>query len=230
MSILYLWLNIGSVLFPFLASFHPKAGLSRHWKAFWGGITLSAVVFLVWDAVFTHHGVWGFNDQYLVGPRFWGMPLEEWLFFFCIPYASLFIHFLGVKYYGDRWQFPRKTTQIIYLLMILWAVVQITAFAPRWYTTVNAVFFLLVLILGYIFHKKALCQFLPSYLIILIPFIVVNGILTGTGLPDPVVWYNNAQNMSLRLGTIPLEDFYYAYSMLFLGWMGFERFSAGKPI
>jgi len=45
-----------------------------------------------------------------------------------------------------------------------------------------------------------------------------------------VVWYNNAQNMSLRLGTIPLEDFMYAFSMLFLSWMGYERISAGKPI
>jgi lycopene cyclase domain-containing protein len=64
----------------------------------------------------------------------------------------------------------------------------------------------------------------------MIPFIAINGILTGSGLEQPVVWYNNAQNMSLRLGTIPLEDFMYAFSMLFLSWMGFERISAGKPI
>jgi len=230
LSKLYLLLNIGSILFPIVASFHPKSGLARHWKAYWGGIAISAVVFLVWDAVFTQHGVWGFNDQYLLGPRFWGMPLEEWMFFFCIPYASLFIHFLGVKYYGDRWQFPRKITYMIYSLMTLWAVFQIIAFAPRWYTTVNAVFFLLILFLGYIFHPKALHQFLPSFLIIMIPFITINGILTGSGLEEPVVWYNNAQNMSLRLGTIPLEDFSYAFSMLFLSWMGFERISAGKPI
>ena len=43
----------------------------------------------------------------------------------------------------------------------------------------------------------------------------MNGILTGTGISEPVVWYNNAENMGIRIGTIPVEDIGYAFSMLF---------------
>ena len=53
-----------------------------------------------------------------------------------------------------------------------------------------------------------------SYVVILIPFFLVNGILTGSGLPEPIVWYNDAENFGLRLGTIPVEDAIYNLGML----------------
>ena len=46
------------------------------------------------------------------------------------------------------------------------------------------------------------------------PFFLVNGILTGSGLPEPIVWYNDAENFGLRLGTIPVEDAIYNLGML----------------
>ena len=51
---------------------------------------------------------------------------------------------------------------------------------------------------------------------LLIPFFIVNGILTGTGIDEPVVWYNNAENLSIRILTIPIEDIFYGFELIIL--------------
>ncbi|MCB0409065.1 MAG: lycopene cyclase domain-containing protein, partial [Flavobacteriales bacterium] len=64
--------------------------------------------------------------------------------------------------------------------------------------------------------KHLLQRFYVSYPIILIPFLLINGILTGSFIENEVVWYNDMENLGIRLFTIPIEDFAYAFSMIFL--------------
>ena len=54
------------------------------------------------------------------------------------------------------------------------------------------------------------------YAILLIPFIIVNGILTGSWIEAPIVSYNPAENMGIRLLTIPIEDIFYGFEMILL--------------
>jgi lycopene cyclase domain-containing protein len=49
----------------------------------------------------------------------------------------------------------------------------------------------------------------------LIPFFIVNGILTGSFIEGEVVWYNNNENLGIRILTIPIEDIVYAFNMLY---------------
>lgn len=43
-------------------------------------------------------------------------------------------------------------------------------------------------------------------------FFPVNGILTGSGLPSPIVNYNSDAILNIRIGTIPIEDAVYGYA------------------
>lgn len=92
------------------------------------------------------------------------------------------------------------------------------------YTFVNYVFLEFILFIGFFFGLQYLQRFYIAFLIILVPFFIVNGILTGTGIEEPVVWYNNAENLGIRLLTIPIEDIGYAFTMLFGNVFLIEKF------
>lgn len=47
------------------------------------------VVFAAWDIAATRAGHWHFSDRYVLGPRWFGLPVEEWLFFVVIPLCAL---------------------------------------------------------------------------------------------------------------------------------------------
>jgi lycopene cyclase domain-containing protein len=89
---LYLVLDILTILFPFLFSFYSKANFSKKWKYLWIAILIPGTIFLIWDEIFTQLNVWGFNPEYLTGIYLGSLPLEEVLFFICIPYACVFTY------------------------------------------------------------------------------------------------------------------------------------------
>lgn len=220
---LYLLLNLGSISIPFAYSFEKKMRFIKHWKAVFLSLTIVASVFLIWDAIFTANGVWGFNPDYHINFLLLGMPFEEWLFFFCIPYASIFIHY-SLAYFKPNLLISEKVTKLITVFFIVILIPVIILNTDKAYTFVNYSFVFFVLLMGFFFGIKYLQRFYLSFLIILVPFFIVNGILTGTGLEEPVVWYNNAENLGIRLLTIPIEDIGYAFTMLFGNVLLIERF------
>jgi len=68
------------------------------------------------------------------------------------------------------------------------------------------------------------------YVVTLIPFFIVDGILTGSFIPGEVVFYNNAHNLGIRLGTIPVEDMVYGFLMLLMNVTWFEFFRSRRSI
>lgn len=213
MEQLYLWLDLGSLALPLLFSFHPKIKFYKRWPSVLPGILVMALVFIPWDIYFTAQGFWGFNPNYLTGIHWLGLPIEEWLFFFCIPYACMFTHHV-LSSLVHWWPLSKKTTDWVYLMVVLGLIIGLWYGIDQWYTATAFIYALLVLGLTQNTAPQILPTFFMSYLIILIPFFIVNGVLTGSGLPEPVVWYNDTQNFGIRLGTIPLEDTVYNLGML----------------
>jgi lycopene cyclase domain-containing protein len=72
----------------------------------------------------------------------------------------------------------------------------------------------IVLLIAYFDKSKTINAFYFTFLVILIPFVLVNGILTGSFIDGEVVWYNNEENLGIRIFTIPIEDFSYGFSLI----------------
>lgn len=223
MKSLYLLINFFTILFPLIFSFHPKLKFNLNFKPFFLANTAVALAFIGWDMIFTQLGVWGFNHTYVSGLYILNLPIEEILFFICIPFACVFTYHCLNVFYKISW--AEKTERIIILLFIASLFITGFVFYDKLYTSVT--FISLGLCLAALkFGLKV--DFLPKlisiYPVLLIPFFIVNGILTGTGLESPVVWYNNAENMGIRLMTIPLEDVFYGFELILLNVFLYERF------
>ena len=213
MDYLYLLLNLGSLSIPFLFSFHPKLKFYRYWKALFLSIFITMIIYIPWDINFTQNGIWGFNEAYFLGSKIFDLPLEEWLFFICIPYACVFTHYALLHYFPHK-KLSRITTLIISLILIIVLIFGIVLNSEKSYTTLNFLYAFLLLSIVLRSNFKLLQRYFLTFLVMLIPFFIVNGILTGSGIDNEVVWYNNEENLGIRLLTIPIEDTIYAFTLI----------------
>ncbi|MFY0607340.1 MAG: lycopene cyclase domain-containing protein [Cyclobacteriaceae bacterium] len=213
-SALYLVLNLLTISFPLVRSFEPRVNYSSRWKALFPALFITATFFLVWDVIFTRNGVWGFNPDYLVGISLLSLPIEEWMFFFTVPFASVFIYDCIHVFFNKI--STNNATRVATLILGLMLIVLALANQSKSYTFWNFSFAGIYLILIGVLNPVWLGKFWLAYIIHLIPFILVNGILTGSFLESPIVWYNNLQNLAIRIFSIPIEDTIYALLLLLM--------------
>ncbi|WP_312902378.1 lycopene cyclase domain-containing protein [Chryseobacterium taichungense] len=220
---IYLLINFFTVIICFIFSFHHKIRFSRYFSPFLTASLIVGAVFVAWDAWFTKIGVWWFNDKYLLGIRLFGLPLEELLFFICIPFACIFTYYCLDKFFKLDWKpLPQK---IFVLISIFGALLISSWFCDRIYTFIT---FLStgcsLFILYFILKVKWIGKVSFVYLLLMPGFLMVNGILTGTGLESPVVNYNPEHFIGLRILTIPVEDVVYGYELILWNVFLFELF------
>ena len=219
----YLLVITAGVLVPFLFSFHPRLRFWNNIRSFFYGNLITSILFISWDVYFTSIKVWGFNDRYVIGAFFKELPLEEILFFIFIPYACLFsYHCFGI-WKGK--EFSKFNTSRITIILSASLFVLAAVNLDRAYTAVTFILLADFLIfLQFITRPPWLGQFYFTYLIMLIPFFIINGILTGTGLAEPVVWYDAGEIMNVRILTIPVEDVFYGMLLTGLNIFFYEYF------
>lgn len=209
----YLLIDLGCILIPFIASFYPKHSFIKAWKYFFPANILVGLFFIIWDSYFTKWGVWGFNPDYLTGVQLFNLPIEEILFFFCIPYACVFTYFAFTHLFVKN---PlHKIQKVITLILIFILVFGSVYFFDRWYTFLT--FSLTSIYLMYkVFQKQDLSDIYRAFLCIIPFFFISNGILTGSIIESPVVWYNDLENIGIRIFTIPIEDSIYGFLLIAL--------------
>ena len=205
----YLVIDALIILFPLLLSFKWKFKYYQFYKPLFASIFLVGLLYIIWDSIVTFRGDWWFNQAYLSGIELIGLPLEEIMFFIVVPYSCIFIYenleyfVKEKKLYFNKWAWV--SVSIIFIIIGI-------LFYHQDYTILAmfscAAFFIFT------------CAFYPNilkkrnyflYIIIsFIPFLIFNYILTSI----PIVLYNSNAIWGIRLTTIPLEDFFYNFSML----------------
>ncbi|KPH13226.1 lycopene cyclase domain-containing protein [Chryseobacterium sp. ERMR1:04] len=223
----YLLINFFTIIICFIFSFHHKIKFNRHFGAFFFASFLVALVFIVWDAWFTKIGVWWFNDHYLLEIRILNLPIEEILFFICIPFSCVFTYFCLDQFFNLNWKpLPEK---IFVIISIILAVIIAVYYHDKIYTFITFLSTAVsMFVLYFILKARWIGKASFIYLVLMPGFLGVNGILTGTGLESPIVHYNPQNFMGIRMLTIPLEDTVYGYEMILWNLFLFQKFKKNE--
>lgn len=222
MHFVYIFLMLFTISYPLLKSFEEKVYFRSKWPLVFKATLPVAIFFILWDNWFTSLGVWTFNEHYHLGIIIGQLPLEEYLFFFFVPFSCLFIH--EVLYY-----FIKKDILTPYIYQISWGLICtcfliLFLFPYNFYTVIVfslTGFTLLLLVTAA--EPLFLGRFYLTFSFTLVPFLLVNGLLTGL----PVVLYNADYLSGIMIGSIPIEDMVYGFLFL-LYIIGFYEYLKNK--
>lgn len=206
----YLILDLLTLVSTIALSFDKKVAFYKQWPYLFPGILAGMIVFIPWDITFTLHGIWGFNPAYLTGIYLWHLPIEEWLFFIAVPYASVFIYACLEAYFGDP---MRRIQTLVWWFWLGLSFLCLVFGYKQWYPLITFSLLMAALLLHrWIWGTQFMGRLGLMWLIHLIPFFAVNGVLTAL----PIVWYNNSENLNVRLGSVPFEDAFYSLLLLLI--------------
>ncbi|MFT4601166.1 MAG: lycopene cyclase domain-containing protein [Arenicella sp.] len=206
---------------PIALSFDKKVHFVAKWKWALLAAVIVAIPYLIWDEVFTVYEFWGFNPDYLVDVYIGNLPIEEISFFLVVPFACTFIY-ACLEYYAKNANL--KTFNLIFYVLFFAYMIWVGEVGVQgWYTRIAISLGLLLTL--YLFIKREKFRFIPlTFLFAMLPFLLVNGVLTGSFLESPIVWYNEVEFSGMRLFTIPLEDVVYGFGLIVLNILLFRFF------
>lgn len=207
----YLLINIAIIFFPLILSFDKNLKFYKKVPYVLQSVAFISTAYIVWDVIATKRGDWAFNPEHLIGINILGLPIEEILFFFTVPYSCIFIYETVCFYIKEtKLNFNGKLFLIPAILIIILG----TIFYDQNYTFTVSIFVGAFFIGAILFNESLLGSrnFWITILISFLPFLIVNYFLTSI----PVVTYNDNAFSGKRFITIPYEDFLYSFSMISL--------------
>ena len=223
MSFTYILVLFFTVIICFIASFDKRLQFNKHFGAFLKASVLVAIPFIAWDVWFTAKGVWWFNINYTMGLNIAGLPLEEWLFFIFIPFSCIFTYYSIDKFFKMEW-LSGFNNLIVFVTVIVCSVTALLYY-DKIYTLITSLSAILTVVyLHFIAKADWISKASLVFTILMLGFLPVNGILTGTGLETPIVNYNPKEFLGIRILTIPIEDSVYGYTQFLWVLYFFKKF------
>lgn len=217
----YFIILAAAVAGPLALSFDKKVAFYKKWKYLFLPVFIPALLYIVWDMYFTSKGVWSFNKEYITGIKLYNLPVEEILFFFVVPYCCIFIYEC-IRSYFPRLKNKKQVDMILWLLattLLITGIIFYDKYYTSWTFILTAVFIGIIYLFRIFFKAFDAVSFGISFFVILIPFLIVNGFLTSI----PVVLYNDAENLGIRIYTIPFEDVFYGMLLVLMNITIYEK-------
>jgi lycopene cyclase domain-containing protein len=220
----YFIILAASLAGPLALSFDKKVAFYKKWKYVFLAMILPALFYIIWDVYFTAIDVWQFNSKYIIGTKFFGLPVEEWLFFIVVPYCCTFIYEC-IRCYFPKLQNNKNADVLLKALAVVLFIIGVI-FYSKIYTAYTfillAVFIAIIYLFKNYFKSFDAISFLVAFIICLIPFLIVNGFLTAL----PVLTYTNTENLGIRICTIPFEDTFYGMLLILMNVVMYEKIKA----
>jgi len=211
----YLILDFLIIAFPLIFSFKWKFKYYKFFKPLAASIIIVGISYIIWDLIVTYRGDWGFNKDFLIGIKFFDLPIEEILFFVVVPFACIFIYENLVFFIKDK---KIAFNKWFYIGIAGVFIAVGILFRNQDYTILSmfscALFFIVAATMMPDILKSM--NYWLYIVVSFLPFIIFNYFLTSL----IVVWYNpNAiwggnGAWNGRFFTIPFEDFFYNFAML----------------
>ena len=208
---LYVRIDLLVLALPLALSFDRKVAFWRKWPQVFAAIAAVMAIFIPWDVWKTVRGVWGFNPEFAGRWRFFHLPPGEWLFFVCVPYACLFILECVRAYFRGR-AFAFGRAGVLAIAAGFAAAAWLLRAKLYTGTVVLSVGLALAALEWIVPVTLRSRHFWTALALTYLPFLIANGALTAL----PAVWYATARILWIRIGSIPVEDFFYSFSMLAL--------------
>lgn len=195
---------------PLALSFDERVHFFTHALSVLGAVAVVGTLYLLWDVLVTRRGDWRFNSEYVGEARLWGLPVGEYLFFAAVPYACLFLYEVSLAYFPSAvwFEYPPWLDFLgaagFLGAALVWRKKGYTllAFLSCGVFLASAAFFFP----GLWGRSEVLFYFALSFG----AFLVVDGIYTAL----PTIFYRPQAVLGPRALTIPIEDFFYNFSML----------------
>jgi lycopene cyclase domain-containing protein len=162
----------------------------------------------MWDTWATAAGHWNFNSAYTLGTDILGLPIEEWLFFVAIPYVCVLVwDLLATTKTADS---PARARWLIGGIGMsgLGLAVSWPGHAYSLLAGLSACLSAAVLAGSKLVPPGRQWRLHQGVMYGL--FVAFNTILTAL----PIVVYNPTAFSGVRIGTIPLEDWFYNFALL----------------
>jgi lycopene cyclase domain-containing protein len=218
MHLEYLIFNFIVISGPILFGSFRQFYFADRWRDTLISAGIVAIPYIIWDALVTNRH-WMFNSHYTLNFRLAQLPIGEWMFFLTVPAACIFTWEMILKRSDNSsTSFGKTARNLSYVLPVIgvWLFLIGKEYTGLVFIIISlAVFLDMYFKTDLVFQKR-----FYVYLVLIIFFtLIFNGYLTWR----PVVLYGESYQLGLRIFTIPIEDFGYGFSLIFLVTVVYER-------
>jgi len=207
----YLTSDLIILIIALLFSFNKKIKFYENFFAYLFSVSIVSTSYLIWEILSVNRGDLSFSATQTTKFYIFKLPIEELLFFLIVPYVVILIYEVANSYRQEKIiNFTKNHSFLVAIAFFLLAFI----FIKHNFTFVNLLLISLVFYLNTIFKYQILNKsniwFTNS--IIFIPLIIFFYFKVSL----PMIFINPMTVIGLKVIKIPIEYFFYSFSMVSL--------------